>query len=273
MNRTAQVVLILLLAGVAAMGALLLARGGNDSPERSQVVVYAPCGMASPITSVAHLFRQTNPEIELQVILDNSIVLVRNVRNGADPDIFISPGELEMKQLVDEGYVDPETVRDFGSLEMVVIAPKRNQELRDIEGLTGDSVKMISIADPEHNSVGYYGRAALESLGLWEPLQVKLYPREYPLEAVTMVTDGTADAGIAYLSCPLDTAPDKADKSEVRIVAKIPSDAYPPVRLQAGLLRGSRAPAEAQQFVDFMTSEQAQATLTAEGILSIGEGR
>jgi len=271
MNRTGQIILVLLLIGVLAMGALLVARGGNDSPERSQVVVYAPCGMASPVTSIAHLFRQANPEIELQVILDNSIVLVRNVRKGADPDIFISPGELEMKQLVDEGYVDPETVRDFGSLEMVVIAPRRNRELRDIEGLTGDSVKTISIADPEQNSVGYYGRAALESLGLWERLQAKLYPREYPLEALTMVTDGTADAGIAYLSCPLETAPDKADKSEVRIVAKIPREAYPPVRLQAGILRGSRKRAEAQRFVDFITSQEAQTALKSEGILLIGE--
>jgi len=272
-NRTGQIILVVLLIGVVAMGALLLARGKSGSPERSQVVVYAPCGMASPVTSVAHLFRQANPEIELEVILDNAIVLLRKVRKGADPDIFISPGELEMKQLVDEGYVDPETVRDFGSLELVVIAPKRNQELAGIDGLTGDSVKIISMADPQYNSVGYYGRAALEHLGLWEPLQTKLKLREYPLEAVTLVTDGTADAGIAYLSCPLETAPDKADKSAVRIVAKIPREAYPPVRLQAGILRGSRKRAEAERFVDFITSQEAQTTLKSEGILPIGEAK
>jgi len=185
--------------------------------------------------------------------------------------VFISPGELEMEQLVDEGYIDSETVRDFGSLEMVVIAPRRNQDLKDIDGLTGASVKMIAMADPQYNSVGYYGRAALEHLGLWEPLQTKLTLREYPLEAVTLVTDGTADAGIAYLSCPLETAPDKADKAEVRIVAKIPPEAYPPVRLQAGLLRGSRKREEAARFVDFMTSQEARKALASEGILLIGE--
>ena len=39
------------------------------------------------------------------------------------------------------------------------------------------------------------------------------------------------------------------------------------------ILKNPPHPKLAQQFVDFMTSEQAQATLTAEGILSIGEGR
>ena len=91
------------------------------------------------------------------------------------------------------------------------------------------------------------------------------------MEAVTLVTDGTADAGIAYLSCPLETAPDKADKAEVRIVAKIPPEAYPPVRLQAGLLRGSRKREEAARFVDFMTSQEARKALASEGILLIGE--
>jgi molybdate transport system substrate-binding protein len=267
MSRTGQILVIVLLAAVVALGALLIARNRQvPEPAPAGLIVYAPCGMTSPLTSAVHLFRQAHPKIDLNIIYDNAIVLVRKIRGGDRPDVFVSPGELEMRQMVDEGYVDPQTVRDFGTLDLVVIAPTKTKGLDTLEDLKGPTVKTISLAHPDYNSVGYYGRKALESLGLWEPLKSKILLREYPLEAVTLVTQGQVDAGLTYLTCPLDTAPDKADKSDVRIVAAIPRDSYPPVRCQIGVLREAGNRAFAQQLVDFMLSDEAQQAVATHGL-------
>jgi len=272
MTRGAQVTVILLLVAVLGFGGVLIARsrqGGLPPSPSNLLVVFAPCGLSGPLNGATPLFRQSHPGIEVEVVYDNANVLVNRVRRGELGDLFISPGELEMRQLAQEGYIDPSSVRDFGSLDMVVIASPHAKGLDSIDDLTSPSVKYISLADPESNSVGHYGQRALQSLGLWEELQPKLLLPGAPLDAIKVVEAGDADAGLAYLTCPLDTAPEKASKSSLRILAKIPRDKYPPVRLQLGVFNKTTRQALAQQFVDFMTSKQAQQQLAANGVLPV----
>ena len=268
MRRGAQLVIILLLAAVVAMGGLLIARGrrqAGGSPDT--VVVFAPCGLTGPLNATTAIFRQTHPEIRLEVVFDNANILVRRVRDGERPDLFISPGELEMAQLADEGHIDRGTIRDFGSLDVVLFAPSKTEHLNALADLVKPEIKSVSMGDPRYNSIGFYGEKALRSLKLWEPIQSKLVLREFPLEAVTLVSEGRVDAGITYLTCPLDTAPEKASKSDLRVVAKIPRDAYPPVRLQVGMLKATAQRQLCQKFVDFLLSEQAQRALGGQGLL------
>jgi len=271
MNRSGPVLVVVLLIAVLALGAVLIARSRQSptAPAAAGVVVYAPCGMTSPITTAAHLFRQAHPDTDLQIEYDNAIVLVRKIRAGARPDVFISPGELEMRQLTEEGFIDADSVRDFASLDLVVFAPSSTEGLNTIQDLLSPTVATVSLADPQYNSVGYYGEQALRTLGLWEPLQSKLILREYPLEAVTLVTSGDVDAGVTYLTCPLDTAPDKADGSDLRIVETFPRDTYPRVRCQVALLNETRQRDDAQLFIDFMVSEQAQEAIATNGLLPV----
>ncbi|HUU53331.1 MAG TPA: molybdate ABC transporter substrate-binding protein [Armatimonadota bacterium] len=272
MSRGAQILVVALLLAVVVMGGVLLARA-RQAPEAAAptagLVVYAPCGMSSPIAVATQRFREANPGAQVQVVFDNAIVLVRKIRKGDRPDVFISPGELEMKQLVEEGFIEAATVADFGTLDLVVIAPTKTEGLDSVEGLKAPGIKTISLADPKYNSIGYYGEEALKSLGLWEALQSKLLLREYPLEAVTLATNGQVDAGITYLTCPLDTAPEKADGSDVRIVATLPRDSYPPVRLQVAMLKETEKRDVGRQYIDFLISEQGQEAIAANGILPV----
>lgn len=278
MSRGAQVFLLLLLVVVVGMGGLLVARnrqadraGENGAQERPAVMVYTPCGLQVPITVANAQFRAANPGVKLDADLDNANILVRRIKDGERPDVFISPGEIEMKGLVAAGIIDPTTVTDFGTLDLVLIAPKKTKGLNRLDDLKSPGIKTISLADPRYNSIGYYGSEALKKLGLWEAIQSKLILREAPLEAVTLATDGQVDAGITFLTCPLETAPEKADASNARIVQTIPRDAYPPVRLQLGILKESRNREAAQRYLDFMTSEAGQKAVSINGIQRASE--
>jgi len=208
---------------------------------------------------------------DLNIVYDNAVVLVRKIRRGDRPDVFISPGEVEMRQLVEEGYVEADTVHDFGTLDLVVFAPRATRDLDTVDDLKQPHIKRISLAKPDLNSVGYYAQESLTGLGLWSDLAPKIFLQEFPLDAVTMVTDGVVDAGITYLTCPLETAPEKADKSEVRIVATLPRDSYPPVRCQVGVLRANNDRPVARLFADFMISDQAQQAIEDNGLLPAEE--
>jgi molybdate transport system substrate-binding protein len=271
MSRASQILIVLLLVAVVAMGGLIVARGrqARSAAPSNQVIVFAPCGMTGPINVATAMFRAAHPEIKLEVVFDNANILVRRVRKGEQPDLFISPGELEMKQLADEKYIDASTVTDFGSLDIVLFAPSKTKGLSQLGDITKPEIKYISMGDPKYNSIGYYGEQALRSLKLWDRVQGKLVLREYPLEAVKAVSEGRVDAGVTYLTCPLETAPEKASKSDLRVVAKFPRESYPPVRLQVAMLKTTKQRERGQTFVDFLTSDQAQKALAGAGLLPI----
>jgi len=278
MGRGGRIVVVLLLAAVVVLGGVLVARSrqGADRPagrEANRLVVFAPCGLSGPINVATALFRAAHPELRLDVVFDNANVLVNRVRAGEVGDVFLSPGELEIRQLAQDGHIDQATIKDWGSLDLVVIAAGGAKGPERIEELALPSVRRISMAHPGNNSVGYYGQKALESYGLWQRLQSKLLLREAPLEAIKLVEKGDVDAGIAYFTCPLDTAPEKASKAAMRIVAKIPRDRYPAVRLQAGLFKKAAQPALGKVFVDFLSSAETQSKLANSGVLPVDGAR
>jgi molybdate transport system substrate-binding protein len=282
-SRDSQIVIIrratlaLLVVAVLAMGGLIVARGRQASVARqgqtpapsNQVIVFAPCGMTGPINVTTAMFRAAHPEMRLEVIFDNANVLVRRVRKGEQPDLFISPGEVEMKQLTHENYIDDRTITDFGSLDVVLFAPSKTKGLNQLSDITKPEIRYISMGDPKFNSIGYYGEQALRSLKLWDKIQSKLVLREYPLEAVKAVSEGQVDAGVTYLTCPLETAPEKASKSDLRVVAVFPRESYPPVRLQIAMLKTTKQRELSQEFIDFLASDQAQQALAGTGVLPI----
>lgn len=265
MSRNAQILIVVLLIAVVAMGGLLISRQQGEKGGR--VLVYAPCGLQGPLQMAVTVYRQQHPETPLEVVYDNANVLVRRVvKQGERPDVFISPGELEISQVARENLIDDRSVRDFGTLDMVLIAPAKNKMVTKIEDLASPAVKAVALGDPEFNSVGYYGEQILRARGVWEAVRPKLILREFPLEAFNLVERDQAAAGLAYLTCPLETAPEKASKQAVRIVEQIPRGSYGPIRLQLGVLKTSKQQAASRALVDFMLSEQAQQVMASNGV-------
>ena len=272
MSRGAQLAIVVLLLAVVAMGALLISR--QQGVPGGRLLVYAPCGLQGPVQAAVTAYRQKHPDTPLEVVYDNANVLVRRVvRQGERPDVFISPGELEISQVAKQGLLDDRSVRDFGTLDMVLITPAKNTTVTKVEDLTDPKVKAVALGDPKFNSVGHYGEQVMRARKIWDAVQPKLILREFPLEAFNLVAQGQAEAGLAYLTCPLDTAPEKASKSSVRIVEKISRDSYGPIRLQLGMLNTSKQQEAARAFVDFMASPEAQEVTGKNGVLPLGAAK
>ncbi len=268
--RGSQLIIVILLVAVLGVGGLLISR--TQQGPAGKLVVFAPCGLSGPLQNFLQVFRAKHPEVPVDVVYDNANVLVRRVlKKGERPDVFISPGELELRQVGDANLVDKATVTDFGTLDMVLIVPTKDHTVTKIEDLATSKVTRVAMGDPKFNSIGLYGQQILRGRKVWEAVEPKLMLREYPLEAFNLVAEGSAQAGLAYLTCPLDTNPEKASKADVRIVEKIPRNVYGPIRVQAAAFKASPRKKMAKVFLDFLTSEEAQKAMAKDGLLPVKE--
>ena len=76
---------------------------------QGELHLFVPCGMIVPFNRLkAEFERQTG--IKVRITYDNGVMLVRRIREkGERPDILVAPGELEIRQMVQEGFVDSKT--------------------------------------------------------------------------------------------------------------------------------------------------------------------
>jgi molybdate transport system substrate-binding protein len=286
MSKGTQTIIILLLVVLVIVGGVIVAnnqkRNASNAlkhpvdneklaaanPANDKAVLYAPCGMNGPITAALIAFRKAHPQNKININFYTSPVIISRIKDGDRPDGVIAPGELEIEILDKGGFIDKSSVRDFATLELAIIAPKKSTIVNSVEDLTAPKTKRIAMANPAINSPGFYGEKALRALGIWDRIKDRMVLRDAPLEPIDFVTRNEADAAIVYLTCPLETAPEKADKSAVRIM-KLPRGQYPPVRCQIALLKNAGHRDTAQLFIDFIRSDAAQKQVAIDGLLPI----
>lgn len=248
--------------------------GGSKGSVKSAVDLYlfVPCGMIEPFFVLKRQFtKRTGKRINIH--FNNAVVLLRKIRRGERPDILVTPGELEMRMMIDEGYIDPKSVRTFGTFHMVLVVPKENRaRVRTLADLAKPSIKHVAIAEPSLNSAGFYAKKILENAGLWDKVERKLVTHWHALEAAAFVCKGRVDVGIYYATCPFKSGPQKLkevgvrEQQPYRIVYTIPQKLYPPVKVQAGILKEAGHKQLAKQFIEFMLEPETQKLLAEKGI-------
>jgi molybdate transport system substrate-binding protein len=234
--------------------------GGNG---KRAFRVYVPCGMEMPFMELCDEFEKQHPGVDVTLTLDNSNVLaLRVTEKNERPDIMVSPGSIEMQQLLDKGFVVPGDLTRFGKYELVLFGPRANPgKVSTFGDLEADSVKAIAVADPETTSVGYYTRETLRNLGLWDKVQNKVVFTADPSMAYKHVAREKAQASFAYRSCPLKTAPDKLEYSKVRIIESVPGELYGPAYASIAVLKDSPNRDLGAAFVKLVVSDKGQALL------------
>lgn len=258
--------------GAVACAALALLgcgrRAGSDAAAEEALKVYVPCGMLLPFMEAERAFEAAHPGAQVESVFDNANVLVRRiVQRGEQPDLIVSPGEVEMEALLAAGKVSRADVTTFGRYELMLFTPRANPgRVSDFGDLLKREVRLIALPDPEHNSVGRYARQALENLGLWEQVRPKIEFTDHPITAYEWVARGKADASFAYRSCPLESAPEKLEYAKVHIARSVPFDLYAPARGAIAVLKDSPRRALAERFVAFLLSPEGRRVLRGNGV-------
>jgi len=264
-NKTLIIFLTLVL------GASFITYYKTTSYKRQPLEIYIPCGMIVPFQETIKSFVKENPGANIKPSFETGSVLVRLILNkGKRPDIFVSTGATEMKNLVEKGLIDTGTLKEFGKFNLVLYTSNSNPaNITNLNDLIKPEVKIITISDPRFNSVGSYAEETLRNAGIWDSIKDKLVLTDSPIQALTFVASGKAQAGIHYDTCPFDTAPEKIDSETLKVVQKIPAQYHNRIVSEIALLKEAKNKKLGAIFIQFLTNAKGQEILKKSGIESI----
>ena len=195
-----------------------------------------------------------------------SSALARQIERGAPADIFISADLDWMTYLSDRKLIAEGSVVQLLGNTLVLVAPAGSKAAVtiapgfDLAGLLNGG--KLAMGDVKAVPAGKYGKAALETLGVWTAVEGSLAQAENVRAALKLVATAEAPAGIVYGT---DAVEDKA----VRVLGTFPADSHPPIIYPAAITAASQN-ADATEFLAFLRSSAAQDIFKAHGFTIIG---
>ncbi len=244
------------LVAALVLGACFLAplRAGADG-----ILVFAAASLKTALDEVSTAYqRETGNDVTISYAA--SSVLARQLQQGAPADLFISANEDWMDVLQKDDVVKPETrVALLGNgLVLIGAAPQTHigevSAVYDLaEHLEGGFLAMALV---DAVPAGIYGKAALQSLGLWDAVQRQVAQTDNVRAALALVATGAAPMGIVYRT-------DAQADARVGIVGSFPEDSHPPIIYPVAETSFSNP--EAQNFLTFLQSEFASDVFKGQG--------
>ena len=135
----------------------------------------------------------------------------------------------------------PDTRESLLGNEIVLVVPKDFDRDRRDRARASTSPRLLgadgrlAMANVDSVPAGKYGKAALESLGVWDAVADRVVQADNVRAALAFVARGEAPAGIVY-------ATDADAEPAVKVVGTFPADSHPPIVYPGGADRGVDEP-------------------------------
>lgn len=282
----------LLLAGLLS-GSMLAGCGGNASDDSSssapasvaseadqvELVVFAAASMTETLTELSNAYMEENPNVNVVLNFDSSGTLKTQIQEGADCDVFISAGQLQMDQL--DANADPSVNTEgldfvledsrFDILENKVALAVPDDNPKDINsyddmkaGLENGSI-LLAMGNSDV-PVGQYTQKILTYLGLDEATLANAGNITYGSnvkEVTTQVSEAAVDCGIIYQTDAYSAGLTVVDTATPEMCGQV---IYP-----AAVLNVAKNPDVAKDYLDFLISDDADAVFEEVGFTAINE--
>ena len=240
-----------LLRGTAALVLALLA----SAPARADnLTVFAAESLKESLDAVVRAFQDKTGH-QVAVTYGPVPQLARHIHSGAPADVFITDGTDAIDDLEGRQLLVPGSRRKLLGNELVLIASSGNAgEAKLAPGVDLAALaagRKLVVTNPNQHPAGKYARAALSSLGAWDPMIKHMAVVNDVRAAVAAVARGQASLAIVYRTDAL------ADKG-VRIVGAFPEGSHPPVTFTLAQV-ARMAPPSAFDLADFIAAPEAAA--------------
>ncbi len=214
--------------------------------------ISAAASLTDCLEEIKAIYIKENPNVkDIVYNFGSSGALQQQIEQGAPADIFLSAGQKQMETLIDKNLMVNESVRDILENKVVLITPVDAPKVETFEELVEDNVARIGVGEPGSVPVGQYTEEIFANLNLTETVAPKLIFAKDVREVLSWVETGNVDAGVVY-----ETDAKITDK--VTICAAAPEGSHKPVIYPVGIVKSSKVPQEAQNFVDFLFSDKAR---------------
>ena len=245
---------------VAGLAAASLAFAAPAAAQSGNVLVFAAASLKEALDGVAAKWQKETGR-KAVISYAASSALARQIEQGAPAQIFISADLDWMDYLANRNLIKAETRSNLLGNRIVLIAPKTLTATVRIEpgfplaSLLGDG--RLAMADVRAVPAGKYGKAALETLGVWTDVANRVVQAENVRVALILVARGEAPLGIVYRT-------DAAADPSVKIIGTFPEESHPPILYPVALTAGATHP-DAARFLAYIKSAAARPLFAASG--------
>jgi molybdate transport system substrate-binding protein len=225
-----------------------------------RVLMFSAASTTDAVNEIIEDYRATSGA-DVAASFAASSALARQIENGAPAQLFLSAAPLWIDYLDDRGLLVEGSRQDRLGNRLALVAPADSP----VEVTAGPDLQLLDLrgdgylamADPDHVPAGLYGRAALESFGLWQSVTAKVVRSSNVRAALALVERGEVPLGIVYQT-------DARASEHSRVVALFPETAHPPIRYPLALVSGQETP-EARAFYDHLLGPTAAAIFERHG--------
>lgn len=246
MKKVLTFIAVVLLIAMTAMGC-----GKKVEPQAEPVTlnILAAASLQDAAGELKTLYESKNAGTTLTLNLAASGTLQKQIEEGAPADLFISAGKTQVDALEQKGLLLEGSRKDLLGNELVLVAPK-DSTLTSFDGLTGESVKKVSIGTPETVPAGQYAKETLTSLKMWDQLQSKMVLAKDVRQVLTYVETGNVDAGLVYRT-------DAASSDAVKTVAAAPEGSNKPIVYPMAIIKSTKYQKQTEEFAKFLQTDEA----------------
>ena len=252
------------------LAVLLLAVSAGYAQEPKELTVFTAASLTGAFGEIGQMYKNETG-ISVAFNFDGSQALRTQMENGAYADVFASANQKQMKAIENDGLMNNSSVVIFTKNKLSLIVPKANPaRIINLSDLAKPGLKIVM--GTKDVPVGDYALQIISKLGndsAYGPdYKTKVLANVISQETnvnyvVTKVALGEADVGFAYVSDITKNLTSKVDKidipDEYNVVAQYPM----------GILLESKYPAESQEFMSLVMSDEGKAVLEKYGFAPV----
>lgn len=276
MNNTLKRILALLCALTLCCGAALAEAPAEEPVE---LIVFAAASMTETLTELKAVYEEAHPNVTIVYNFDSSGTLKTQIESGAECDVFISAAPKQMNQLdiaadpavntAGLDFVLQGTRINLLENKVALAVPEGNPKGIEsygalVEGLKGGTV-LLAMGNSDV-PVGQYTQKIFAYFELDEEALAQSGVITYGSnvkEVTTQVSEAAVDCGIIYAT--------DAFSAKLQVVDTATKDMCGQVIYPAAVLNITKNEEAARDFLNFLTSEAADAVFEAVGFSPMHE--
>lgn len=223
----------------------------EPSVPASTILVAAAISLQKALQEITPIYTSANPNQTVRYNFAASGILARQIEQGAPVDVFIAAADKQMNDLQQQELLVAGTQKILLTNQLVLIVPKQSSvSVANFRQLIKPQVKRISIGELRSVPAGLYATEVLKNLGIWEQVKSKFVLGNNVKSVLTTVETGDVDAGIVYLT-------DAKSSERIEIVATADKKLHSPIRYPVAVIKSSKSPDGARQYLEFLRSKAA----------------
>lgn len=255
------------------------APAASGSTEAStELVVFAAASMTETLNEIAELYKEVAPNVTLVYNFASSGDLLKQIKEGAECDLFISASQSQINAI--DGSLVGDTDKNPDGLDMIDVDsrldllenkvtlaipegnPKGIESFDQLAELlkSGDVFLAIGNSDVP---VGQYTQKIFAYYGIDESAAAScLTYGSNVKEVTTQVSEGTVDCGIIYATDAFSAGLTVVDGATAEMCGQV---IYP-----AAILKDSQHPDETKAFLEYIQSDDAKTVFESVGFTPLG---